>query len=329
MKYLKTYQKINESYNNDLVDYIDDDLIEKYYDKYYHIDFNEALDIYPNLVEDYIDDDAYIQSWIDSDIENNSFDDYSDYHFKEYIKKFLTEDKKEKIIELYNDNNYLDEDDDKITEYDNDLLDDLDDDQLKEVIEVDSSEYDFVVYCVNDRYGGYRYAMEIIEEFYGDLKKQERESTYYKYGYGAKPIKLYDLIKDYFDKEGFIKACKDSEDNDFKKEWVGDQIGYSKKLQKNILKNKKSAVLELEELISKYKSKSNICDEFDFQKLYIKYYVKDNNVFEKGEDGYEEERDELIADALLYLYNNYGLNNNISKLYPKQMWKVSGKKYNL
>jgi hypothetical protein len=326
--------KIFEQYGSDaadeLIEEFDDNYIEKFFDDNYSISFHEAIELYgSSIIKNHINDEEYAQSWIDSEIESRTFEDYSDWDFKNYIKQHLTTAKEQKALELYNENNYNEneEDDEKTTEYSDDLLDDLDNEQLIEVIESDDDEYDFKKSIAEDTYLG-RSALDIIYDIYGDLEEQEKKSTYNRYGYGKKPHTLYDEVKDYIDEEAVVEDIKNNEDFEYKKEYLKDRIYDSKKSQRRLLKINKKNSLKLAELFEET-SGSNIGNEYKFQKAYIKSYTKEENVFDKTDEEYEKEKRELIATALEYLYNNFELNTIIEKLYPNEMYKINIKKYNI
>jgi len=332
IKNFRKFNKINENWElqSELIDEVDDNIIDKYFEDNYEIDFDEIAN--SSNIRNHINDDAYVQQWIDSDIGNNTFDEYSDWDFKKYIKKFLTDDKEAKILELYNDDNY-DEDDEKTTEFDEDLIDDLDDDQLKEVIEDDDGEYEFISYMVNNRYEGMS-ALEVIEEIYGDLEEQEENSSYVKYGYGNKPHTLLDEVGNFVDKDAVVEEWKSEMDWTNRKEYAQGAIDSNKEMQRNILENDSGNVLKLVELFEEGGGGDNIGDDFGFQDTYVKEYEMENNVYDEGEEEYEEEKSLQIETALEYIDDNFDLDfDEFKKLYPKEMKDIIIKrdaaKYNM
>lgn len=327
IKNFRKFNKINENWElqSELIDEVDDSIIDKYFEDNYEIDFSEIAN--SSNIRNHINDDAYIQQWIDSDINNNTFEEYNDWDFKKYIKKFLTDDKEAKILELYNDNNYDedDEDDEKTTEFDEDLIDDLDDDQLKEVIEDDDGEYEFIEYMVNKRYKGMS-AMDLIDEIYGDLEEQEQNSDYVKYGFGNKPHTLLDEVGDFVDEDAVVKEWKSEYDWTSRKEYAQSAISQHRGMQKSILESDPKNILQLAELFEE-EGGGDIGNDFDFQDTYVKEYEKENNVYDEGEEEYEEEKSLQIETALEYIDDNFDLDfDEFEKLYPKEMKDIIIKK---
>jgi len=216
------------------------------------------------------------------------------------------------------------EDSEKTIKFDKYLIDDLDKYQLREVIEEDSNEADFVNYMVKDRYESMS-AEEIIDEIYGDPREMEVNE-------------LYEIIKNYIDEDKFVEKWIKDEDFDFKKHFVIDNIYRSKKLQRNIFDNNPDRLLDLVELFDetkKWKGNENIGNEYDFQLKYIEKIIEK----QKEEDQeYEDEpiefdekyESKLKASALEYLYDNFGLDPEIKTEFKKYLWRVIPKKgYNL
>jgi len=69
----------------------------------------------------------------------------------------------------------------------------------------------------------------------------------------------------------------------------------------------------------------DISDEYDFQKRYIKEYIDDNGY----DDSTEEEKGNLIAEALSNLQSNFGLDSQIKKEFNKYMFIVNSDKFNI
>jgi len=300
---------------HDLVDDLSDDTIETYYDEKYKIDAKEICSEFgPHYIWDNFDDKKYIEDYIQDEIDNASLDEFCESDLRDYIENNLSADMKEKIIEIYKENND-DEDEDneeekEELEYEDSMLDDLTEDELKDVISNDS-EYNFFEEIMNDRYGN-SYAKDIISDFYD----MEDGGT------------LYNSLYAYIDDGGVEKDFKNNEDFDYKKEWVENYINNDTDLQREILKNNPSAVLSLAELFSDSKVNENIGDEYEFQKLYIEKYVEG----EAEDEYYKEHEEELhhtIAEALKFLYDNFGLDPNIEEEYKEDMWLISSGKYNL
>jgi len=88
----------------ELVEKFSQDEIDEYYDENYSIDIEEVVEYCPHLVEQNIDDDEFVKDFIDDEISNRSYDEYEDY-----IKDNITDDMEEKVIELYKNNNDIEE----------------------------------------------------------------------------------------------------------------------------------------------------------------------------------------------------------------------------
>lgn len=332
MKYIKSFKMITESnVSEDLIDYVDDSLIDEFFDKNYVVDADEVAYLCSDCVWNCFNKEQFVEDFI-SDMKNDrTIEDFDDYDFTEYIKSHLTEEKKEKIIELYNDNNYDEDDDDseKVTEYDEDYLEDLDRDQLIEVITVDDDESDFVEYITNDMYDGYT-AKEILSEFYGmseeTLKDQNRYS-YSKSKYDTFGQYLWKEHRQYIDSDKLVDNWKKNEDYEYRKEYTQDSIYREPELQRNILKNHVEAVIKLAEMFEN-ETGDNISDEYDFQKAYIEYKVEQD-----ADENDEDDVVNVISDSLEYLDDNFGLNKELEiELRNKNsnyFIKIDAKKYNM
>lgn len=194
-------------------------------------------------------------------------------------------------------------------DYDDDLLDELDNDQLWEIIE-EHDEDDFKDKTIRKKYEG-QSAEDILSEF-GYLELPDSHSYYGRSqkSYHSIAEMVYDKWGEYIDDNGIIDEYNDGDDLDYKKEEVQNYIYNEPYLQRNILSEE--TVLRLAELFEE-ESGNNIGDEYDFQKLYIEQYAKEN-----------EDDDNRYADAILYLAKNFNLNDQISKEYPNHLWKKEG-----
>lgn len=317
MKYIKDFKNLNESVKDDLINHVDDDLIEKFYDKEYVIDDSELAYICPSCVTNNFDFDKFKDDFIYDMISESTFDNYDDYEFKEYIEEHLTDEKKNKIIELYNENN-----DEENKEFDDDYLSDLDSEQLKEVIEEDDDEYDFVKYIVERIYGDYS-GEEIFEEFYGMsddiIDKQNKNSySYNKPDYESFGEYLWKEYNHYIDRTGMLKDWINGEDFTYKTEFVMEYIENNIELQKNILKNDEEQVLNLAELFIEEPG-DNISKEYNFQKLYIEKFLE--NELTIGGVVFDDEEEKVIEEktkAITFLNDNFGLNKILEKELRKE-----------
>lgn len=319
MKHLKKFENYN---SEDLIDYVDFGLIEEIFEENYHIDFDEAIYLQPSLIWDNIDNKGFVEDFERDYLENQSLEDIDEDEIKKYILNNLSNDKKEKIREIYLENNEGEDEEDlyEADEYEY-MLDEFDDDEIRKVAEEDEDGYDIVQNIMSGSYEGYS-AQDIIEEFYGIDPHfyNNRKNTYsFRDTFDDDFKHLKSIVINYIDKQGVEEDWKNSEDDDYKKEFAADYIEQSPKMQKNIIANAPNKVFELFELIEN--SDKNIGDTYDFQKTYIEQSVEENP------EGYED--DEIIANAIFDLYKTFGLNPKIEKEYPNDLMLITTDKYNV
>jgi len=323
IKKFKKFKLLNESStSHELIEQIDDDDIEKWYDKHYKADLSEIISIssQQNIMY-FFDDKKYKEDFIKDYINNYEFDEFDENDLLTYLKKNIDDKNENKILEIYNRNNYDedDEDSEKETEYSEYMLEELDKDELIEVIEYSNEEDNCTKWIINWCYSNSD-GVDIFDEFCGFAKKND---IYGNYKYGSfEPIessKLYSIISEYIDDDKLIKNWNDNIDFSYKKEQVEENIYNSTFLQKYLIKKDPDNVEALINLWMKYKFKSkNIGNIYIFQKAYINKYIKDNI----EEDDNEEDKNILIEDALEYLHDKFGVNDKISEEYRPHMWKI-------
>lgn len=360
MKYIKIYEKWNSDLAIELVDELDYDTVESYYDEHgAYDDVEEIVSLWPSIIWNHIDDDKYVEDIIRDEINSQSISDFEDEDdYRSFIEDNWDSKKQEDVLELWKSKQYDDKemknriakidgvvsiienkiiitstdgaikkykipeshniivyDGDfvnkgtvlSIVPYEDSMLEDLDTDELKEVIEDSNEEDEYVEKMVRNRYEG-EDAQGIIKQIYGDTSKMDGKE-------------LYDMLSWYLDDDKIIKEYNDNTEFDSKKEFVQDEIYNSIELQREILKNNKKTVLKLAELFIDNSSNSNIADEYEFQKLYIKQYLKEK----KGED----KKGALIATALKNLNDEFGLDDSIKTEYSKWTWLIDADKYNM
>jgi len=345
IKNFKAFKLLTESsIESDLIDQFDSNYIEEYYKKHHKVGIEGVIEMssHQNIMY-FFDSDKYKEDWVKDYIDSYEFEEFDDYDLKSYIKKKIDDDKKNKILEIYNNNNY-DEDDEeseKDTEYNEYMLDELDKYELREVIEDSNEEYECTVWIIENWYSG-QDGKDIFDEFNG---LSEKDGSYGNYKYGSfvsiDSSKLYKMISNYIDDDKLKKDYIDNEDYSYKKEIVEGDIAYSKVLQRYLIKNDPDNVTALIDLWNENNGK-NIGDEYDFQKAYINKYLKDG--IEEDEDEEDEEKyktidDEesdkenkttLIENALEFLHDNFEVNDKIADEYEPYMWKIIAQyKYNL
>jgi len=318
--------KIFENYDKgDLIDYVDFHLIEEIFDEEYSMDEDEIAYICSSCVVDNFDFDKFKEDFIYDMRYDRTYEDYDDYEYKEFIKNHLTDEKEEKIIEFYNDNNYDedDEDSEKVTEFDIDYLDDLDNSQLIEVIEVDNDDDDFIKYIVNQQYGDYS-GEEVFDEFYGMSEESIERQNKNSYSFNIPKYEtfghyLWKEYPQYVDKQEMVNDWKNGEDDTYKKEFVQEYIHNSPEIQKNIIANNPDSVFDLFDLFES-ENGDNISETYEFQKLYIEKFEEDNP---------EDLEDEIIANAIKNINDSFELNKKIRKEYKDHLIFVDIENFNI
>lgn len=306
MKNLLTLEKFN--INKELVDYLDENYIEEYYNTHYDISILDICDIYPNIILRNIDDKSFLNDYIESEIDNSSIEDISTINeLKDFINYNLTEEKEEKILEFWKEIHENDYDEDELSEieFDIKMLDDLEEDQLIDIIKDDDDEDKYIETVINSRYEG-RDAEDILGDMYNIHSDFKR---------------IFPTIRDYIDEDDIIEQYKKDESFEYKRDFVINSIEQSKELQLKILKSNKESVILLYDLFIGYSSDNNISNTYRFQKNYIKQYVIEN----KG----SEEDDILIAIALSNLNENFTLNDKIKEKYKKYIWLSDSNEFNI
>lgn len=175
--------------------------------------------------------------------------------------------------------------------------------ELKKIITDLDLEEDFIKYTINKRYEN-QDEVDLVNEFFGNRPNSED---------------LWRFFNGYIDEEGIVSDWLDDQD---KTERLKEEIYREKQLQEELLRiNKRNAVL-LAKLFIEEKD-DNIGDTYNFQKAYMKYIVYDveANIGKSNED--------VLAEALKFLKDNFGLNNKIAEKYNDYMWIVNTDKYGL
>ena len=132
IKEFKIFEK--KSIKKNLVDQFDSDYIEKWYDENYDIDLSEVINMSShNQIMDNFDEDKYKKDFLREYADSYDFNDFNEEDLLRYIKEKINEEKEIKILEIYNRNNYDEDDEDSVkeTDYEDYILDQLDkDDRL-------------------------------------------------------------------------------------------------------------------------------------------------------------------------------------------------------
>lgn len=297
----KIFENLDE--DKELIDYLDEDTIEKYFDDNYDIDIIELVDMCPSCLWNAVDDEKFIEDYKQDEIGNRSFYDYSKTKFKEYLESNWNDEIEDKIVEIWKENNYIDEEEE--TEYEENMYKQLSEDELKDVIEYCFSESDFVEEMVEDSCRNYYDAQSLIEDMYGPLEGED----------------LYRTIQWYIDDDDAKKEYKDNEDWYYKKEFVEGSISRDRSLQKEIFEEDENSVIQLANLFADENSSNNIGDDYWFQKTYI----------EKCKEKNPEDEDEhmIVPTAIKFLHDNFGLHPDIEDEHKDDTFLIGTEKYNL
>lgn len=334
IKKFKIFERLK--YGDDkkeLIEQLDEDDIDYFYNKNHRMDADEIISIWPDSIWDHIDNNSFIEDIIKDEVNSRELTDFDEYDYKNYIKEHLTEDKKQKILDIYKSNNEeIQEDNEDVEDVQKDIefeeymIDELSEDELREMIEDSNEESEFMKSLIRNWYYNSD-AKSYFEEFYGyksfnDIYKKE------KYSY----IKPDDIVKNainqfrrYINDDDLEKSYIGYADYDTKVDDVSEDILYDKELQKKLLKVNKKNVLTLVELID---DKKSIGKEYKFQKAYIEEYLKDT-ISDDEEIYTEDEKKDIIADSLKFLYDRFGLDTKIEKEYENELWLVHSSKYNM
>ena len=256
---------------------------------------------------DHMDDDAYIETYIDEEKERD-IDDFGDEDdFARYINNNLTDKKIELVLKYYN--KKMDEEE---TQYEDYFLEELSEKKLRNIIKKDNEEYDFVSWLAEERGSEYSKIRDIVEDIYGSIDGISGDDIIKQYGW---------YIKD----DELITAYKDNETLYNKRSSIQENIQNNKEVQEKILESDEDSVIDLAKLFSEKRNNQYYNDEdddiggdYDFQKAYIKIFVKDS-----------DDKDST-AKALKYLNDEFGLDRDIAEEYDgPDMWLVDADKYNM
>jgi len=346
--YLTNY---NES---DIIDIITNDpnIISGVFDSDKYVEDTIKNEINNSSMDDFDDQEFkdYIENHLTIEMENKIIEYYCENNDSEKIIKteydgivsiienddirkiVITEGDSTEEYEIPNNFFILVEDGDEISydtiiaksndvEYDSDMIDDLDSDQLKYVIQEYTDEVDFFDEMIRDRYEG-RYFTELLVEIYcvDNLSELIKDMT---------PKKFYQNFSSYIDDDKLVKNYKKFENDDTKSDWIKYQIANSIEIQHYLMDNFNDSdnltLLLFEIFEDKDEHNDDISDEYEFQKRYIKEYVKENGY----DDSTEEEKGDLIADALKKLNSNFILDSEIKKEFKQYMFIVDTNKFNM
>lgn len=294
---ITTFKIFENSLTKKLVNQFDDDFILYYFNKNFSESAKDIIDLWPSTIWKYVDDDKYIEDLMDSEKQELNINDFNDDDYKKYIIDNISDKKENMILKLYNKKKHSNE-----IEYDDDMLDDLSEKQLRKIIEKENEEIEFVNYSVDNRYKN-KDAQEIIKDEWGI----------------SDGLELYKILSNYIDDD---KIESDYINDSDKESRLEEEICSDKLLQTKLLGIKKSNVFLLAKLFIKNSTEDTICNEYNFQKIYIEKYVKKNkeNIEQVGQ---------LRAIAIRFLNDNFELNEDIQEEYKDDMWLIKTDKYNI
>ena len=308
---IKTF-KIFEDWSNvskittKLVDQFSQEFIDKFFEDNYMESADEIIDNWPNYIYNNIED-GWLENFIENEINAFGIDDFDEYDYSNFLENELNDDIEKKVLKTYN-KKLIKNGKEPKDEYEYYMLDinldiKLSKKELKKIITDLDLEEDFIKYTINKRYEN-QDEVDLVNEFFGNRPNSED---------------LWRFFNGYIDEEGIVSDWLDDQD---KTERLKEEIYREKQLQEELLRiNKRNAVL-LAKLFIEEKD-DNIGDTYNFQKAYMKYILHDKktNIGKSKED--------ILAEALKFLKDNFGLNNKIAEKYNDYMWIVNTDKYGL
>lgn len=355
--------KLFEGYNfsKELIDYLDDNYIEEYFDDKYDIDIEEIAEMWPQILYNHVNDERFIDDCIRDEINSRSFDDYDEDDFRRYLDENWSEDIEEDIVEKWCDDNDIEQE--IISDYDGVIRIKDDDESNRKVILKTSNgkkvkykipEEHEILYNNGDKIkkGQVISKVEYNEDMYKDMDEDYIKSLMDRHcdedefveakvkenydNYDAQTLieefygklegkQLYDILQWYVDDDAVKQEWKENEDWTYKKELVADYISNDRELQLKILEGSENeAIVELLEFLANEHSKDIIAYEYEYQKLYIEKYLEEN-----GDPDDEDDKNEYIPKALKFLHKNFGLDPDIKEEYDDYTYFIDAEKYNL
>lgn len=290
-----------------LVDQLSNKFVNKFFEDHYMQNAEEIIDIWPSYLYDNIKD-GWLENFIESEIDAFGLDDFGDYEYSDFLKYELNYDIEKKVLKAYN-KKLVKKGKEPEEEYEYYMLDmtlhgiKLSEKDLKKIITDLNLEEDFTRYTIEKRYED-QSIENLVDEFFGRDPKSED---------------LWRFFSGYIDEEGIVNDWLRNED---KWERLKEEIYREKELQEELLRiNKRNSVL-LAKLFVEEKDE-NIGATYNFQKAYMKYILDD------VEANIGKSKEDVLAEALKFLNDNFGLKNKIAEKYNDYMWLVFSDKYGL
>ena len=356
----KLFEKYN--FSKELIDYLDDNYIEEYFDDKYDIDIEEIAGMWPQILYNHVNDERFIDDWIRDEINNRSIDDYDENDFREYLDENWSEDIEKDIVKKWCDDNDIEQK--IISDYDG-VIKIKDDDESNRKVIIKTPNGEKVKYKIPEehtilynngdkiRKGKVISKVEYDEDMYKDMDEDYIRELMDRYcdeedfvetkvkdnydNYDAQTLiediygklegkQLYDILQWYIDEDAIKDEWKENEDWNYKKEFVADYISNDRELQLKILeRSENEAIVELFQFLANEHSKNNIiADEYEYQKLYIEKYLEEN-----GDTDDEDDKNEYWPEALKFLHKNFGLDPDIKEEYGDYTYLIDAEKYNL
>lgn len=350
---------------DELINQLDDSFVEEYYDDNANHDVEEIIKLWPNIVWQHIDDESFVEDWIDDEVGNKSLEDIDKEDLINYIQRHYSETKENKILELYIENNGLEgnsiisnisgkisfektktgknkvivtSNDGKFKKYtvpvnynivvrENDIVN-VNDKLAKLEFDdfmLDDLPDDDLRSVIEEDNDGENCVREIVENRHKNQSAQELIED----EYGELNAKdLYNAIQNYIDDDAIIQIYKENEDYEDKVYYLKNAISSDRNLQKKILDlDPKNSILLANSFVEDGYSRSFIGDEYDFQKAYIESKIKE--FLDEEEIADEDEIGHVKAEALKFLHNEFGLDSDIENEYENDLWLAHSTKYNI
>lgn len=350
---------------DELINQLDDSFVEEYYDDNANHDVEEIIKFWPNIVWQHIDDESFVEDWIDDEVGNKSLEDIDKEDLINYIQRHYSETKENKILELYIENNGLEgnsiisnisgkisfektktgknkvivtSNDGKFKKYtvpvnynivvrENDIVN-VNDKLAKLEFDdfmLDDLPDDDLRSVIEEDNDGENCVREIVENRHKNQSVQELIED----EYGELNAKdLYNAIQNYIDDDAIIQIYKENEDYEDKVYYLKNAISSDRNLQKKILDlDPKNSILLANSFVEDGYSRSFIGDEYDFQKAYIESKIKE--FLDEEEIADEDEIGHVKAEALKFLHNEFGLDSDIENEYENDLWLAHSTKYNI
>lgn len=292
VKNFKLFEKYQGKYDEwDLACKLTQKEIEDYYQENYDIDIETICEIDPNFIWNNIDEYNFIENFIKDRVKEVSPTLNIDI---EIYKEFFDIKKNQKIILDYYNNRER-----KYSKYEYGILSEISKGEFVKLIEKLKKEDELYTCYYEDKYWN-KTPNEIVElEF------------------STKDIDIYDLTFHFIDDTKVIESFLEHQILfDTKIEYVAEEIPYSLGLQKLILDKDQHNVLLLFDVMNDEDYHFYFAGDYDFQKAYIKEYVKENGVGKEPE-------------ALKNIQDSFGIINKIKSEYKNDLYLIDAEKYNL